>query len=135
MMTVAGGSALIPGKNHIGSENLVLVEEIGDPLGQLQSLGTALVLMEITPKGIKGGIFFHTAGEQCKNGEKHDIALERLRFRHSGQHRLDHRSDEGLRKGKVQVGGNAQLTGDRQGQPALHAPALDHDRLRGERIP
>ncbi len=124
--------AFFPIQDHFRPEKQILVVEKGQAFRQLETFQMIPVLGKITGQIVKGRIR-QTAGEQI-----HDPPGEALGFKERGLPAFARESGKNvtykmIRKGKRDIGAHAQAPGQLQGDPPLHAPALDQDNLRLQR--
>ena len=116
--------SLLPGCEHLGPVNGILVKKICDAAGQLVEF-KACVALQIGFRAWQVDM-----GQQAHNAPGKGFALESRSVGPVRQTRLHSLRKECIGEGKNAVGADAQLPGQVQRQPPRHAPALHHDHLR-----
>ena len=117
--------ALLPGAYHVGTEERVLVEDVGDFTCELEP-PEGPVIAQVDGDGREAGI-----GEEFRPEEVHDLPGEDLGFEKGAFGKLrDHAAEQvvhqciGKEKGCVRP--DAETVGELQRQPAFHT-AVRHD--------
>lgn len=72
-------------------------------------------------------------GQAVHDAQRQAVLVEEIRLLQPGQDAGEHVEHEGVGKGPFDIGADAVHAGELHGEPALHAAALDHDELGGER--
>ena len=122
------GSGL-PGKHQVRPVDQILVEEVGDPAGELETLEVAGLAGEITGRGLE------TRAREQPRKQGVDPPLEPVRVpvrltREVVDPIAEQLPDEARREWQLQVRGHPRSQGDPLGQPARHALVLHQDAAR-----
>lgn len=130
---VHAAPAAFPGDHHVGAEDEVLVEEVGDAPGKLIALDVLRVVFDVAADGCECRVV------QAVGQRFHDFPLQGRRVaggrrKGVGQDRAEHFVQEGVGEREADVGADAVAAGQFHGEPARHSRALHHDRFRGQGI-
>ena len=122
----------LPVQDPVRPVDQVLVEEIGDPRGELVP---AEVVGRVREVGAERGerLPAHEAGQHPHEPPDQGVPVVRGALRHVGQEPAEEAPDQAGGEREVQVGGNAQPVREPHPEPAGHPVALDGDGLRRER--
>ncbi len=123
--------AAFPVQNHAWPESEILIEGTGDPSGELKEAQLRAGLLEVTTQLGKGRL------SDQRREESHDspgqiFARVKAGRRLSRQSIIEEPRDKSLWKEESDVSANSMGLGEPLGEPASHAGALHHDRLRLE---
>ena len=124
--------ARLPFSDPVGPIDQILVETVGDAIGQLVAAKIVLAVAEIGSRRLEAGGLLQIP-QQVHRAPNQRGLVEAGGRRQLAQHRPAHLPQKRGRKPPVQVGANAQPVGQAQRQPAGHAVALDHDDLSRQR--
>lgn len=125
------GIALLPCEEPIGAESQVLVEKVGDALGELE--GGAVGLVGEVGVGECEARVLGMGAQDSKNAPCHGVGLIGIGFG-GGEGRGEEGLNKCVRSGEMEIGAEAALLGDDALEPALHTVAGDDDPFGGERI-
>jgi len=118
--------ARLPVLNHVRPVHEVLVEQVGDSLGELKELDSGIIVLQVIVD-VAVRIPARRFGQDLHDAKGHGPAVRGRCFEKIGKHRMVKRIEKRVGKGKRDVGADAVSFGQFHGNPALHAPALNHD--------
>ena len=67
--------ATVPGPDHIRAKNLILVEQVSDPLGQLEALEFLLIAADVIAQRFESGLV-EASGKEPQDLPGHDGRIE-----------------------------------------------------------
>ena len=130
--------ARFPAEHHVGPVDEILVEKAGDVPAELVALEAPAVIGKVFLQGLEA-FPVQAAGQQTHDSPGEHFRVEGPRAGQIGQNGEKELLNEVVGEGETDVGADPEAPGHLQGEPPLHAAALDQDDLRdrgrGQRLP
>ncbi|CVE00861.1 Uncharacterised protein [Serratia marcescens] len=123
----------LPALQPLRAINQILVEQVGDPAGQLVNLALVTVIGQIVLQWRKRRLSQHLR-QQPHQLPGHGVLAEGALFRDIRQHPGEHVPNKGRRQRKRNIGGDAELFRQLHLQPLRHTGALHQHHFRLKRI-